>query len=234
MDAPALRPVPKFADPRIWGPFLLASLIWGSTWLVIKDQISVVPPGWTITYRFSIAVVGMLILLLIRRESLRIPWSAWPIVLLVGICQFTLNFQFVYRAELHMTSGIVALFVALALIPNAILARLMLDEPITRRFTIGSLIAIAGLAMLFGYEYRHASNGISVALGSAFAVLAMIAASFASVVQATRRAHAYPFLPMLTWAIIVGTMVDALLAFLLDGPPVWDPRPAYASYSYNP
>ena len=28
-------------------PFVLIALIWGSTWFVIRDQISAVPPGWT-------------------------------------------------------------------------------------------------------------------------------------------------------------------------------------------
>ena len=32
--------------PRILLPFIAVALIWGSTWLVIKDQVSEVPPTW--------------------------------------------------------------------------------------------------------------------------------------------------------------------------------------------
>jgi hypothetical protein len=39
--------------------FAIVSLIWGSTWLVIKDQIAFSPPGWTVTWRFIIAAIGM-------------------------------------------------------------------------------------------------------------------------------------------------------------------------------
>ena len=42
-------------------PFLIVTLIWGSTWLVIRDQISAVPASWSVTYRFSIAAIGMFV-----------------------------------------------------------------------------------------------------------------------------------------------------------------------------
>ena len=38
--------------PRNFAAFLLVSLIWGGTWLVIRDQIASVPASWTISYRF--------------------------------------------------------------------------------------------------------------------------------------------------------------------------------------
>jgi hypothetical protein len=31
----------------------------GSTWLVIKDQIGSVPAGWSVTWRFAVAAVGV-------------------------------------------------------------------------------------------------------------------------------------------------------------------------------
>ena len=44
---------------RIAVPFVLTALIWGSTWLAIKDQLGDVPPSWSIAYRFVTAAVGM-------------------------------------------------------------------------------------------------------------------------------------------------------------------------------
>ena len=35
--------------PRNFAAFLLVSVIWGGTWLVIRDQIASVPASWSIS-----------------------------------------------------------------------------------------------------------------------------------------------------------------------------------------
>ena len=40
-------------------PFAIFTAIWGSTWIVIRDQLGVVPPQWSVAYRFVIAAVAM-------------------------------------------------------------------------------------------------------------------------------------------------------------------------------
>ena len=50
-----------FRNPRVLLPFILITLIWGSTWIVIKDQLGVVPPGWSITYRYLVAAAAMFV-----------------------------------------------------------------------------------------------------------------------------------------------------------------------------
>ena len=42
-------------DIRILIAFLVATLIWGTTWFVILGQLGPVPPSWSVTYRFAIA-----------------------------------------------------------------------------------------------------------------------------------------------------------------------------------
>ena len=54
--------------PRNFAAFLLVSLIWGGTWLVIRDQIASVPASWSISYRFVIAALGMFALAALRRD----------------------------------------------------------------------------------------------------------------------------------------------------------------------
>ena len=49
---------PGFRDPKVLIPFILITLIWSSTWIVIKDQIGgamPVPAPWSVAYRFAIA-----------------------------------------------------------------------------------------------------------------------------------------------------------------------------------
>ncbi len=228
----AAAPAPErtrlsFSDPRAFLPFILVALIWGSTWLVIKDQISEVPPSWSIVYRFAIAVAAMLVLLKVRGETLRVSRRALPVILLIGFTQFTLNFHFVYRAESHITSGIVALFFALILIPNSILAFFALGERVSRGFVAGSAVAIVGVGLLLAAEYRQGGGGSNVLTGVLLAALATISASVANVTQASERAHREPFLPLLTLSMIAGLAINVVVALVLEGPPVWDARPGY-------
>jgi drug/metabolite transporter (DMT)-like permease len=216
-----------------WGPFVLVTLIWSSTWLVIKDQIGLGTPGWSIALRFAIATVCMFALCAIRGDGWRLEKGWLPVVAIVGLCQFMGNFQLVYRAEIYLTSGIVAVFFALLLVPNAILARLVLGQRSSPRFVLGSAIAIAGILLLFVHEYRTAGISGGVVAGIVLATLGMLAASIANITQATPAAHRQPFMPLLAWSMALGTIVDAVMAYAMEGWPVWpDGWRYYAGVGY--
>lgn len=207
--------------------FLLVALIWGSTWLVIKDQISAVPPGWTVTWRFALATLGMFALAAVRRESIRLEPAALRLSVAIGLFQFFGNFQLVYRSEHYLTSGLVAVIFALLLVPNALLARLFLRAPLSGRFLAGSGVALAGIALLLTHEYRAAPATGGVLTGIALVGCALLCASSANVLQATELARRQPVVPLIAWAMLWGTIADALFAWVTSGPPVLDPRPQY-------
>jgi len=207
--------------------FVFVALIWGSTWIVIKDQISTVPPGWTIAWRFAVATCGCFLLAAARRESLRLPPGVQGYALLIGLLQFCGNFQFVYRAEGYITSGVVAILYALLMVPNALLARAFLAQPLTRRFLAGSAVALAGIGLLLLQEMRAAPAQASVGLGIAFACAGLACASLVNVLQGAGAIRAVPAVPLLAWSMLWGTLIDAGLALVLDGAPTLDPRPRY-------
>jgi drug/metabolite transporter (DMT)-like permease len=35
--------------------YILTTAIWGSTWLAIQYQLGIVPPVWSVAYRFALA-----------------------------------------------------------------------------------------------------------------------------------------------------------------------------------
>jgi drug/metabolite transporter (DMT)-like permease len=218
---------------RTIAAFILVTLIWGSTWLVIKDQISAVPPSWTVAYRFILAAVGMFALARLRGESLRIDRAGMGLAAVVGLFQFSGNFQFVYRAEHYLTSGIVAVLFALLMVPNALLSRLFLKAPIGWRFLAGSAVAIIGIGLLLLHEYRaapvlsSAGMGGSVPIGIALTLAALLSASAANVLQATEAARRQPIVPLIAWSMAFGTLVNVIFSWTTSGPPIFDPRPQY-------
>lgn len=230
MSQPFSEPAgePGLLSPRVLVPFLVVSLIWGSTWLVIRDQLSVVPASWSVTYRFLIAAVGMFILAVIMRQPLRIDRSFIGWTMLLGLLQFSLNFNFVYMAEHHVTSGLVAVIFALLIVPNALLAKWWLGRNIGLAFIIGSAIACAGVGLLMLREYRVAPvGGSEVILGLSLAIGGVVSASISNVLQVTPKIARYPTITILAWSMLWGSVANAIIAFVLSGPPVFDPRPSY-------
>lgn len=208
-------------------PFTLVALIWGSTWLVIKDQIAVVAPEWTIVWRFVLASAAMCALARLRGESLRLPSGGQRLAMLIGLTQFCGNYQFVYRAEHYLTSGLVAVFYALLLVPNAALSRLFLKTPVTSRFVFGSIVAVGGIALLLLHEARMAPSHGVVAWGIVLSVFGLLAASAANVLQAGPVAQRTLAVPLMAWSMIWGTAFDTVIAFALAGPPAIDMRFSY-------
>lgn len=219
---------PRSTTLGVLVPFGIVTLIWGSTWLVIRDQLGVVPPSWSVTYRFLVASICMAGWALWKRESWRLGARGLAFAAVLGLMQFCLNFNFVYRAEQHVTSGLVSVVFAMLLIPNALFGRIFLGQKLGRQLVIGSAIAMVGVVLLFVREARVDPHGPGQVLaGIGFTLCAILSASTANVMQATPTAARYPMGTMLAVAMLVGASIDALFAFATVGPPVVEHRAAY-------
>ncbi len=224
---------PPDAKPRsttlaVLIPFGIVTLIWGSTWLVIRNQLGVVPPSWSVTYRFLVAGLCMAGWATWQRESWRLGTRGFAFAALLGLMQFCLNFNFVYRAEQHVTSGLVSVVFAMLLVPNALFGRIFLGQKLGRQLMIGSAIAMAGVVLLFVREARVDPHGPGQVLtGIGFTLCAILSASTANVMQATPTAAKYPMGTMLAVAMLAGAAFDALFAYATVGAPVIEHRPVY-------
>jgi drug/metabolite transporter (DMT)-like permease len=217
-----------FRDPKILFSFALIVLIWGSTWIVIKDQLGTVPPTWSVTYRFVIAGAAMFAYARAVGAPLAMDLRGHLLAALFGIPQFVLNFNFVYAAEMYVTSGLVAVVFALLMVPNSALAWLFLKHRLTGRFLLGSTIACCGVALLFVQEMRASPAGrTEVAIGIGLTLLGVLSASAANVLQAGGRMKARPIATNLAWGMFYGVIGNALLASLWFGPPVFEARAGY-------
>ena len=115
---------PQSTRLAILVPFGIVTLIWGSTWLVIRDQVGVVPPSWSVTLSLPRRR---------QRDDCARRWcgasgcgsmrAAGASRAAIGLAQFCLNFNFVYRAEEHITSGWSRWCSRCCCVPNAVFAR---------------------------------------------------------------------------------------------------------------
>jgi len=219
---------PRPAEPSVVIPFIVFTVIWGSTWIIIRDQLGTVPAQWSIAYRFVIAAAAMAALTRFKGETLRLSPAGLGVATILGFLQFVINFNAVYLAEHHVTSGLVATVFALLLIPNSLLAWAFLKQKPSGRFAIGSLIAVTGIALLFAHELsEHPARSEAILLGIGLTLIGLLGASAANVFQALERVKRFPLFALLTWAMLLGAVMDGAIALLFAGPPVIETRPGY-------
>ena len=224
----ATAPRPQSTRLAILVPFAIVTLIWGSTWLVIRDQIAVVPAVWSVTYRFTIAGLLMAAIALVRRERFPRDAAGLRVVVAVGLGQFCVNFNFVYQAEAHITSGLVAVVFALLLMPNAVLARIALGQRMGGQLITGSAIAMAGVTLLIVNQARADPAGPHGTLvGVLLTGAAILGSSVANVTQATQTARRYPMVATVAMAMLLGSAIDGVIAWQMAGPPVIEHRTGY-------
>ena len=216
---------------RVIVPFVLTGTIWGSTWFVITGQINGVPAAWSVFYRFALATPALFLVAYLMKRRLKLTRPEHLLAMLVGVFQFSGNFLFVYHAELYVTSGIVAMMFGLLMVPNAIFGRIFLGEKVQGGFLAGSAVAIIGVSALLVHEWRANPDagviGGNVALGIALAMLGILAASVANVIQANPTGRGVPMVSLLAWAMLCGTVFDLGFAWLTAGPP---PLPTSSNY----
>ncbi|WP_343344081.1 DMT family transporter [Sphingomicrobium sp. XHP0239] len=221
--------LPREGMRQVWLPFVIFTLIWGSTWIVIKDQLGVVPAPWSVTYRFIIAAAGMALVARWRGESLRPTPGFLTAAAVVGITQFCMNFNAVYAAEHYITSGLVATVFALLMLPNALLGWWWLGQRPTGRFIGATFVAMAGIALLFLHEWRERPELTigPLLIGVGWTVFALLAASISNVYQAREATKRFPLFALLAWAMGIGAVADGAIAVALHGAPTVEWRLGY-------
>ncbi len=218
---------PKLLPTRVLIQFAIVTLIWGSTWTVIRGQLGVVPPSWSVAYRFLLAGGMMILFCLATRRSLKATASAHGFYLLMALFQFVMNFNLVYRAEAYVTSGLVAVAFALLIVPNALFAWAFLGQRVSLRFAWGSLLGIVGVSLLFWRELDTMGTGVGT--GLALTLLAVVSASVSNVMQASARGRSLDIFTTLAWAMTYGGLFNAAFAWSQSGPPVIEPTFTYVA-----
>ena len=190
-------------------------LIWGTTWLAIKFQLEV-DAMVSVTYRFSIASLILLLFCKWRGLNLKFSLKDHFFLALLGTFLFSFNYLLVYIAEIHLTSGLVAVVFSSIVFFNAINSYLILRSTITFNMILGAVIGIMGIMLVFekeilSFELSDDSVfGLMMAFSSAFiASLGNITAEYNQkrhlpVIQTNAISMVYGAAIMLTLTLVSG------------------------------
>ncbi len=207
--------------------YLLTVLIWGSTWIAIKWQLGTVPAPVSIAYRFWIAAVVLLLILMARRMPVRPPKAAWPYLMAQGLALFCCNFLCFYYASQWVPSGLIAVVFSTAPLWNSVNGRLFLGRVMQPQVILGALLGLAGITMLFLPQMRgHWGDGGMLG-GLGLALLGTVCFSTGNLLSS--RMQALGLTPWLTntWAMFFGAGVLTMIGLLLGLPFDVEPTARY-------
>ncbi|MDH6263715.1 EamA family transporter [Bradyrhizobium sp. BR13661] len=141
---------------------LLLSLIWGSSFTLIKVAIPSIPPFTMVAVRVTLAAGLLLLLAAVRGHSLPRHGSVWAAFVVQGMLQSALPFTLISWGEALITSGLAGVLNATP--PMFVLAITLMTgrgrQAINGRKIIGVGLGLAGVALTIGLD---ALSGIGTA-----------------------------------------------------------------------
>ncbi len=191
--------------------FVACVAIWGSTWLAIKFQLGVVAPEASVSYRFLLA--SLLLFAYCRARGLTLRFSrrdqAW--IVLQGLLMFGASYVFVYFAEQHLASGLVAVGYSASPLLGMLGLRFFFGTPMTARVATGSLLGICGIALVFAPEIAKAGVAAPPVAGIVFTALSVVLSSLGSVVAHRNHDAGIPIWQNMAFGMLYGASFAALL-----------------------
>ncbi len=207
--------------------YLLTVFIWGSSWIGIKLQLGSVEPMASVTYRFALATIILLVWCRIRGLNMRFSLKEHGFMLLQGILLFGLNYLFFYIAELHVTSGLAAVIFSTILIMNIINGAIFLKSAIDGMVVIGGLLGLAGIILVFRPEISSFSLENDGVLGVLLCVVATFFASLGNITSARNQKNGLPIIQTNAYGMGYGALIMLLLTLAWGKPFSFEATPVY-------
>ena len=197
--APALGP--RVADLQY---FVACVAIWSTTWIAITFQLGTVAPEMSVAYRFLLASALLFAWCLVRRLPLGFRTSEHAWLALFGLTRFGIGYVFVYYAEQHVVSGLVAVGYSASPLLGMLGMRLFFAAPMTSRVATASLLGIAGIVVVFYPELARLQGSRDTVTGAIFTTLSVLVSALGSMVAYRNQRTGVPLWQGMAWGMFYG------------------------------
>lgn len=201
--------------------YAAAALIWGSTWLGIKLQLTQVPPVLSVGYRFCLASLMLLIYCMLRNKPLAFSRRDHLFMAIQGFSLFGLGYCMSYLATSYLTSGLVAVVFSTILMWNILNLRIFMGQAIAWRAFWGGLLGLSGICIVFWHDLSAftATRGL---IGLSFGLIGAYLASVGNVVGARNASCGVPVTQANAYGMAYGGLLTLAIHFGGGGELVMD------------
>lgn len=207
--------------------YIVAVLIWGSTWLAIEFQLGVVAVEVSLAYRYFAAAAIAFAWCRFAGYRLRFDRRAHGYFLMMGAFLFGLNYIAAYTAQIYITSALNAIGFSAMVWLNIINARIFLGSHIARSTIVGAALGIAGILVIFWPEMQDVSMSDRVFIGACLSLTGALLASLGNVIAQAAQRKKLPVMPSTAWSMLYGALLNTGIAAAQGKPFNFDPSPAY-------
>jgi len=202
--------------------FITLSVIWGTTWLVIKIGLDGIPPFLGVGLRFIAAGAILLSIGFIKDGRVSFSFRLFKLSLIIGILMFTLSYSAVYWAEQYISSGMASImFSTLPLYVAAFAALILKNERLNFLRIIGMFVGVAGTVLIFSENLTAQSFTEFKALLAVF--VSPISAAIAVVIT-KKYIHNFNRFLLNGGSMLVGGIITLLIHYLFESgiPLIWN------------
>jgi drug/metabolite transporter (DMT)-like permease len=196
--------------------YTTASLIWGSTWLAIKLQLTQVPPILSVAYRFCLAALILLAYCRLTRKRLNFSLNDHRFMALQGFSLFGLSYCGSYLATAYMTSGLVAVVFSTILMWNILNLRIFIGRPVSWRAFWGGILGLSGICIVF-WQDLAAFTATSGLIGLLIALAGAYPASIGNVIGARHAKKGVPVTQANAFGMAYGGLLTLSIHFAMGG-----------------
>jgi len=196
--------------------YVSAALIWGSTWLAIKLQLTQVPPVLSVAYRFCLTALILLAYCWFTRKRLKFSTRDHSFMMVQGFTLFGLSYCGSYLATAYMTSGLVAVVFSTILMMNIINLRIFMRQPVAWRAFYGGILGLTGICVVFWQDLSSlsATRGL---IGLLIAVAGAYMASLGNVVSTRHAKQGVPVTQANAYGMAYGGLLTLFIHFAIGG-----------------
>lgn len=207
--------------------YLFTVLIWGSTWIGIKLQLGIVDPMVSVTYRFALAAILLLLWCWIRGMKMRFTLKEHGYMLMQGMLLFGFNYLMFYEASLYLTSGLTAVIFSTVVIMNIINGAIFLGSRVDNRVVFGGGIGLVGMGLVFGPEISGFSLESQGVLGILLGLGATLLASLGNITSARNQKNGLPIVQTNAYGMTYGAIAMGIVSLACQKQFLFDPSFAY-------
>lgn len=162
--APPVRATPAPTARWVSVQFVLAGIVWGSSFLFMKVSLTGISPGQVAWTRILLGALTLGALVLLRREHLSRSLRVWGHLTVLGLTFCVIPFLLFSWAQQHVTSGVASIFNATTPIMTAIMAWLVFRvERLNVLQVLGIGVGIVGAIVIIAPWEGIAFDGSLVA-----------------------------------------------------------------------
>ena len=184
----------------------------------------------SVAMRFALAALIIACWCLLKGITLRVPFVQHKWFLAAGVFLYTLDYSFLYAAQQHMISALLAVLSSSVIYFNVVLRRLVMGVPMRLEVVVGATIGLIGIILIFLPEFATFSVQQGIVIGLMFATGSFLSAACGNVVSEKILSGPTRVLQMNFWAMTYGVIVTSSIALLSGATFTW---PSDSSYYFS-